>query len=135
MTSTEETSFQLSHAIRKGIEDALNGFHVDATHADARFAIGAALAKMIETETRNVVARHLQVTNLDGKVSISLGAPLAHLLSDLLGKGDNAASQQWEFQVDLPGWTPPERHPYELAMTRQYIDPRTKRPTRGKPLI
>lgn len=133
MTSSEETSSPLSSAINKGLERAMTGFLHEPTSAEARNAIYAALTTMMEVECYRLVGDHLSVEYRDGKATVTLGGPLARVLSDLFGAG---ATQLFEgtCSVDLPGWKKPA--PTEqIAMTRPYIDPRTNRPTRGKPMI
>lgn len=131
MISSEEPSSQLSTAITKGLERALAGFAVAPGSAEAKYAVVAALTNIVEIEARRLIEKNIELEAKDGKVTVSIAAPVALLLSDLLGSGGRGHDQRWSHEITIPEWKPA---PTELSYTRPYIDPRTKRPTRGHPM-
>lgn len=134
MISSEEHSCPLASAINKGLERALGGFVIEPSDDDARNAINSALTALMEVECHRLVGDHLSVEYHEGKAVVTLGGPLARVLSDMFGAGATTQIFGGTYSVDLPGWRKPE--PTErIVMTRPYIDPRTNRPTRGKPLM
>jgi hypothetical protein len=131
MISSEEPSSQLSNAIRKGLERALVGFAFEPNNAEAKYAVVAALTNVVEIEARRLIEKNIQLEVKDGKVTVAIAAPVAILLSDLLGTGLRGHDQSWSHEVTIPEW---KHQGVELPMTRPYIDPRTNRPTRGHPM-
>jgi hypothetical protein len=128
----EETSSPLSGAITKGVDSALAKFITEPTVSEARNAIYAAVVEMMEVECHRLVGDHLKVDYQDGKAVVTFGEPLAHVLSDLFGSKPIMQFGESVYKVGLPKWKEPTETEV-IQATRPYIDPRTRRPTRGRP--
>jgi hypothetical protein len=131
MTSSEEASSKLATAICQGLERALVGFAFEPDRAETKYAVVAALTNVVEIEARRLIEKNIELESKDGKVTVSIGAPVAVFLRDLLGAADTVNDQRWSYEVTIPEW---KHTDVERPMTRPYIDPRTKRPTRGHPM-
>jgi hypothetical protein len=127
MTSSEDVSFQ--SLVARSLESALAGFACDPKSAEARDAVVAALTSLVESEARRIISQNLKLEVGPETVSITVGTPVAHLLRDVMGRADQYGG---DLEIEVPVWkTRAEAQP----MTRQYIDPRTNRPTRGRVML
>lgn len=129
MTSSEETSSPSCLAeITLGIKRALTGFLNVPNDGETRNAVYNSIATVLEVEMRKVVAENLKVEIVQDSVLVTLGGPLARLINDLSLPQVLEALEP--YQVKLPGWKEEE----VVDATRPYIDAKTQRPTRGRPL-
>lgn len=117
--------------VNEGIAKALKQFLTEPTGEEARNAAYSALVEMMEIECRRRVAEHMKLEMVDGRAEAVFEGPLAQVLRDLFGI--NATGNfGGDVSLTVPGWTPPTESEV-IQMTRPYLDPLTKRPTRGRP--
>lgn len=133
MTPEQE---QQINEINSHLERALQGFIGQPNEAETRSAIYSAFSTALEVAIRRLVEEHIQVESEGDSVLVTLGIPLSDAVRGVLG--DDVFEHLFEnCAVKLPGWSKPdfEGQAPAIGANRIYIDPRTGRPTRGRPNV
>lgn len=113
---------------------ALRGFISEPDSSQTRTAIYSALSTVLEVACRRLVDQHIEIEVVDDAVIVYLDEPLCDAMRGIYG-ADVFEEVFPDCAIKLPGWSRPESAEQTPAIdaARTYVDPRTNRPTRGRP--